>query len=120
MFPQISMLVVALAYVMQITAWTVPAPSFTGDGTFYDLGTEGQAGICGYESVTPIGVDSFKQLPFASGVDTFVALNSEQYAGASSCGQCLIYKGVGGGSGTTPIASSPQYGMTSNLCPEVR
>lgn len=99
-------------------AWSVPAPSFQGDGTVYDLGNT--AGNCNYESVQPVGVSSFKQLPFATGIDVFAALNGPQYANVSSCGQCLTYRGLGAGSGTVPIASTPQYAMIADRCGECK
>lgn len=111
-------LALASCLFVSTAAWTVPAPAFTGDGTFYSLGD--QAGTCAFESVTPVGIASFKQLPFATGIDTFVALNSQQYANVSSCGQCLVYQGTGSGSGTTPVAQTPQYAMITNLCPECK
>lgn len=89
--------------------------TYRGDGTFYEL--QG-AGNCAYESVTPVGASSYHQLPFATGIDTFVAVNSQQYAGTSTCGQCLVYMGTGAGSGTTPISATPQYGMATDRCPE--
>lgn len=106
-------------FLAQACAWTVPPPTFSSEITFYNLGSEGQAGNCAYESISPVGASSYKQLPFANGVQTFVALNSEQYDGTSTCGQCLIYQGIGGGSGTTPVPKTPQYGMVTDQCPEV-
>lgn len=109
---------ISLIAVTLVKPAAVLAQNFTGYGTFYALGSN--AGNCAYESIAPIGEPSYKQLPFATGVDTFVALNAQQYANVSSCGQCLVYQGTGQGSGTTPIAQTPQYGMTTDRCGECK
>ena len=111
----LSMAFVSSFLLSVVSSWSVPPPNFTGDGTFYQLQGSGN---CGYERVIPLGVGTYEQLPFATGIDTFVALNSPQYEGPSSCGQCLVYMGTGAGSGTTPVAGTPQYAMTNNRCPE--
>lgn len=43
------------------------------------------------EAVTPVGDVSFKQLPFVTSVDTFVAVNAPQHANTSS-GILLVFR----------------------------
>ncbi len=103
------------AYFAQISR--LAYAGYTGDGTFYNLGSS--TGNCGFEAVSAIDAATVKQLPWASGIDTFVAINNAQYNGSLTCGQCLVYHGTGSGLGTTPIAQIPQYGFVSDSCPGI-
>lgn len=108
--------VASLLFVATVRAWSVPDDN-TGDGTFYQLQA---AGNCGYESAPAIGASTVKQLPWTSGIQTFVAINNPQYNNSLTCGQCLVYQGTGPGLGTTPIVEMPTYGFVSDSCPGKR
>lgn len=81
-----------------------------GDGTYYGL-TNG-AGHCSFQ------FSKSESLPWATGINSFVALNAPQYGDSSACGLCLQYKGTGSGSGGDPVSPSPQYGLIADECPE--
>ena len=77
----------------------------SGQATFYTLT---QAGNCAFETA------GTKHLPWASGIQTFVAMNQAQYDGSVACGLCLQYMGDGQGLGLTPIPTTPQYALVSD------
>jgi expansin (peptidoglycan-binding protein) len=80
----------------------------TGDGTYYG-GTTG--GNCGYGTLIP---------SFASSL-TLVAMNKDQYIGASQsqgCGMCVSMRGTGSGSGANPVSTSYFTAFVTDQCPE--
>lgn len=58
-------------------------------------------------------------LPWTRGIAGTVALNKADFDDGKSCGMCIMYRGTGRGTGTTPL--STQYwamGFVNNECPE--
>ncbi len=77
----------------------------SGQATFY---TPTQAGNCAFETA------GTKHLSWASGIQTFVAMNHAQYDGSMACGLCLQYMGDGQGLGQTPISTSPVFALVTD------
>lgn len=40
-----------------------------------------------------------------------------RWDGSYKCGMCLQFAGTGAGLGATPVPTSTQYAMVTNLCP---
>ena len=57
-------------------------------------------------------------LPWASGTQFRVAMDSPFFYNSQSCGMCLAFRGTGPGAGANPISLNVQYVLVSNLCPE--
>jgi hypothetical protein len=58
-------------------------------------------------------------MAWTTGIAGTVALNRAHFDDGKACGACIMYRGVGGGKGTTPL--STQYwamGFVNNECPE--
>lgn len=79
--------------------------TYDGEGTYYTLTGVGN---CGFEFTDA------KALGWSTGIDTFVAINKEQYAASATCGLCLSYQGTGEGIGLAPIPTTPQYALVQD------
>ncbi|KAK9845924.1 hypothetical protein WJX81_006098 [Elliptochloris bilobata] len=83
--------------------------NFKGDGTYY--GDNGGAGACSFS------VSDSQYLPWAANTRR-VAINAPMFFGSQSCGLCASVRATGTGSGLTPLPTTTQYILVSNLCPE--
>ncbi|KAK9822508.1 hypothetical protein WJX81_007870 [Elliptochloris bilobata] len=58
-------------------------------------------------------------LPWTNGISTTLALNGIQFADSAACGLCIMYRGRGGGLGTTPVPTTAwAMGFVNNRCGE--
>lgn len=58
-------------------------------------------------------------MPWTRGIAGTIALNKADFDDGKACGMCIMFRGTGGGTGTTPL--STQYwamGFVNNECPE--
>lgn len=84
--------------------------------TYY--GNNGWAGSCMGEIRWANGRYNAAAWPPSGGqFGTRVALNSRQYS-QNMCGKKLMFRGTGKGIGNSPVSTSWQRGMVTNLCPE--
>lgn len=89
---------------------------FSGDATYY--GDNGWAGSCMGNIRWASGRYNAAAWPPAGGqFGTRVALNSRQYSD-NMCGKKIMFRGTGQGLGHSPVSTSWQRGMITNLCPE--
>ncbi|KAK9859832.1 hypothetical protein WJX84_007254 [Apatococcus fuscideae] len=80
---------------------------YSGDGTYYGAGADSGSYCRG--NGFPYGS--------GSGLPT-VAVSQTILQNGANCGSCIILVGDGGGSGTTPISSTPTMYVINNLCSE--
>ena len=56
---------------------------------------------------------------WTAGTMVTIAMNHDQFNGGKGCGTCIMYRGVGGGVGVTPLSTTQwTMGIVNNQCPE--
>ncbi|KAK9902216.1 hypothetical protein WJX75_007899 [Coccomyxa subellipsoidea] len=87
-----------------------------GDGTFYGHQQDQDAqGACSLSE----NYANAMHLPWAAGAAVSLALNRDQFDDSRACGLCIMYRGIGGGIGVTPVSTTNWFmGIVNNICPE--
>ena len=56
---------------------------------------------------------------WTAGTMVTIAMNHDQFNGGKGCGTCIMYRGIGGGVGVTPLSTTQwTMGIVNNQCPE--
>ena len=56
---------------------------------------------------------------WTAGTMVSIAMNHDQFNGGKGCGTCIMYRGIGGGVGVTPLSTTQwTMGIVNNQCPE--
>ena len=56
---------------------------------------------------------------WTTGTMVTIAMNHDQFNGGRGCGTCIMYRGIGGGVGVTPLSTTQwTMGIVNNQCPE--
>ena len=88
-----------------------------GDATFYGQDPDQDAkGACSFNEnfANTMATD-----PWTKGTMVTIALNHDQFNGGKWCGTCIMYRGIGGGVGVTPVSTTQwTMGIVNNQCPE--
>ncbi|BDA51120.1 hypothetical protein COCOBI_17-3400 [Coccomyxa sp. Obi] len=89
-----------------------------GDGTFYghQQGQDAQ-GACSFSENYANAMNQ----AWADGAAITLALNRDNFDDSRGCGMCIMYRGIGGGIGVTPVSTTNWFmGIVNNICPECK